>query len=164
MQIASYTTETGDTKFVNYNDGRFTVDDHDFQLSELMAWDQQGMLTWTSPEMRQWAQNLTSPPPTAPSQSVASTPTKGKKKSGKVRRIQETRYTCQSCGRVWHYGKQEQLENAGNAMQNCGKSMMCCSGCAPAAVIPNQKVVDPNRCPDCGSRAVKSEVVTHEVP
>jgi len=48
-------------------------------------------------------------------------------------------------------------------MQNLGKSMMCCTGCAPAAVIPNQKVKDLGKCPKCGSQAIKKEKVTYEI-
>ena len=54
--------------------------------------------------------------------------------SPKTKTITETRCTCNACGKVWHYGKQEQLESAGAAMQNLGKSMTCCSGCAPAVL------------------------------
>ena len=41
--------------------------------------------------------------------------------------------------------------------------MMCCTGCAPALLIPNQEVVDLNKCPKCGSRAITKETVEHEV-
>ncbi len=79
------------------------------------------------------------------------------------KKIHETRVTCLSCGNIWHYGKQEEMQNMGNAMQQAGKSMMCCTGCFPALLIPNQKVADFNKCPKCGSKAVKKEQVTHEV-
>ena len=81
-----------------------------------------------------------------------------------MKRISETKCTCASCGNVWHYGKAEVLESTGAALQNCGKSMMCCTGCVPAVVIPNQQVVDVGKCPKCGSRAFKKEIVEHEVP
>ena len=79
------------------------------------------------------------------------------------KKITETRCTCRTCGDVWHYGKSDELESAGAAMSNLGKSMMCCGGCLPAAVIPEKKVVDLGRCPKCGSRAVSKEQVVHEV-
>lgn len=81
-----------------------------------------------------------------------------------MRKIRETRATCGACGKVWHYGKAEELQSAGAAMQNAGKAMMCCGGCAPAVLIPQQKVVDLNKCPKCGSRAVTRAIVEHEVP
>ena len=81
-----------------------------------------------------------------------------------TKKIGDTRCTCSSCGNVWHYGKAEVLESTGAAMQNIGKSMMCCSGCVPAAAIPDKKVVDLNRCPKCGSRAITKQTVEHEVP
>lgn len=80
-----------------------------------------------------------------------------------LKKIHETKVTCLSCGNIWHYGKQEEMQNVGNAMQQAGKSMMCCTGCFPALLIPNQKVVDLSKCPKCGSKAVKKEQVTHEV-
>jgi hypothetical protein len=93
---------------------------------------------------------------------------------GKERRTgSEVRCTCQSCGNVWHYGKFEQCgdcadscSSCGASMQQCGKSMMCCSGCAPAIFIPNQEgkpAPDRHQCPRCGSKAVSTEIVTHEV-
>lgn len=81
-----------------------------------------------------------------------------------ARTISETRVTCLACGNVWHYGKAEALESAGAALQNAGKSMMCCTGCGPALFLPNAKVTDLARCQKCGSRAVKSERVDHAVP
>ena len=86
------------------------------------------------------------------------------KPSMAVKKIRETRCTCASCGTVWHYGKAEALESTGAAIQNLGKSMMCCTGCAPAVFIPNQQVVDLNKCPKCGSKAFKKEIVEHMVP
>ncbi len=83
--------------------------------------------------------------------------------SPKTKTITETRCTCNACGKVWHYGKQEQLESAGAAMSNLGKSMTCCSGCAPAALIPDKKVTDLNKCPECGSKNIRKEQIAHEV-
>jgi DNA-directed RNA polymerase subunit RPC12/RpoP len=81
----------------------------------------------------------------------------------KTRQITETRCTCQACGHTWHYGKMEALEAAGAAMQNAGKAMMCCTGCVPALLIPDKKVTDLNKCPQCNSRAITKEQVTHDV-
>ena len=80
------------------------------------------------------------------------------------RKIRETRVTCLACGHVWYYGKAEALESAGAALQNAGKSMMCCTGCVPAVFIPDAKVVDVAKCQKCNSRAVTKEIVEHEVP
>lgn len=81
----------------------------------------------------------------------------------KPKQISETRVTCLSCNNVWHYGKQEQIENCGSSLQQAGKAMMCCSGCAPALLIPNQKVTDFDKCPKCGSKAIKKENVVHDI-
>jgi len=90
-----------------------------------------------------------------------------------MKKIKETKCTCKACNEVWFYGKQEALDNfgermknAGNTMSNTGNDMMCCTGCLPAAFIPSKptnKVKDLNRCPNCGSKAVKKETVVHEV-
>ena len=80
-----------------------------------------------------------------------------------TKKIKETKCTCKACDNIWFYGKQEVLENTGSTLENIGKSMMCCSGCAPAALIPDKKVVDLDKCPKCGSKAIIKEEVIHEV-
>lgn len=81
-----------------------------------------------------------------------------------MRKISETRCTCSACGNVWHYGKSDEIENFGNSMANAGKAMMCCTGCFPALLIPDKKVQNlKEKCPKCGSRAIKAEKITHEV-
>ncbi len=82
-------------------------------------------------------------------------------KTGKT--VQETRCTCQACGNVWFYGKQDVKMNQANAMGNLGKSMMCCGGCWPALLIPDKKIVNLGKCPKCNSTAVIKEQVTYEV-
>jgi ribosomal protein L32 len=82
-------------------------------------------------------------------------------KSKELKEIKESKCTCSACGNVWYYGKQEVREQQANAMSNVGKSMMCCGGCLPSLFIPNKKVVDLNKCPKCGSRAIKKEEVIH---
>lgn len=79
------------------------------------------------------------------------------------KKITETKATCQACGNVWFYGKSDRNEQLNNSMANCGKGMMCCT-CSPIALlIPDKKITDLNKCPKCGSRAVKNETVTHNV-
>jgi len=73
--------------------------------------------------------------------------------------IKETKCTCQSCGNVWHYGKKETWDNAGNAIHNFGEDVSWCRCCGPSR---NKKVVvDFDKCPKCGSRAVKKETMSH---
>ena len=99
-----------------------------------------------------------------PSEHNTITPGNVSKKNPKTKIITETRHTCNVCGNVWHYGKQEQLQNVGNAMSNAGKGMMCCTGCVPAVFIPDKKVVDLNKCPSCGSKNIRKEQIAHAVP
>ncbi len=80
-----------------------------------------------------------------------------------TRVIKETKSTCLSCGKIWHYGKEDVMQNTGAAMQNLGKAMMCCTGCFPALLIPDKKTVNLSKCPECGSAAVKTEAVEHVV-
>lgn len=75
----------------------------------------------------------------------------------------ETRCTCSACGNVWYYGKEEVQKNNAAKMNQVGKAMMCCGGCFPALLIPNQEVVDLDKCSKCGSKAVRKEIVTHHV-
>ena len=81
----------------------------------------------------------------------------------RTRKIRENKCTCKVCGKVWHYGKNEKMQQVGNAMQNAGKSAMCCSGCAPAALIQDKKITDFSRCPECGSHNVTCEAVEYEI-
>lgn len=90
-----------------------------------------------------------------------------------MKKIKETKCTCKACGKVWFYGKEEAMQNLGDKMQNLGNSMsntgsdmMCCSGCLPAAFLPQKQtkdVKDLSKCPECGSKAIKKEVVVHDV-
>ncbi len=80
-----------------------------------------------------------------------------------TKKIKETQCTCSVCGHTWFYGKQEVLEQTSATMENLGKSMACCTGCLPAIFIPDKKVIDLNKCPKCGSKAIKKEEVIHEV-
>ena len=81
-----------------------------------------------------------------------------------LRTITEMRTTCSVCGNVWYYGKAELLGATEATFANAAKTMLCCAGCFPALLIPNKKVLDLDKCPKCGSHAVKQERVEHEVP
>ena len=78
-------------------------------------------------------------------------------------RVEETRYTCAACGNVWYYGKLEQLRNASAMIDNAGKEVACCMGCAPAALISDKQTFDPRKCSKCGSSSSSAENVVHEV-
>lgn len=80
-----------------------------------------------------------------------------------TKKIRETRWTCASCGNIWHYGMVKNLESASAALHNVGKSVMCCAGCLPAILIPNRHVPDLTICPKCGSKAISKETVEHTV-
>ncbi|KKS12530.1 MAG: hypothetical protein UU67_C0051G0004 [Candidatus Daviesbacteria bacterium GW2011_GWB1_41_5] len=81
----------------------------------------------------------------------------------KLKEVKETKCTCEACQNVWFYGKEEEKERKMNQIHNAGKAMACCGGCLPALLIKEKQVVDLDKCPKCGSRAVKKEVVTHNV-
>jgi len=84
-------------------------------------------------------------------------------KSQPKKKIKETKNTCKACGNVWFYGKKEETENVAASLQNAGKALTCCSGCLPALFIPDKEVIDLNKCPKCGSKAIVKEEVIHEV-
>ncbi len=76
--------------------------------------------------------------------------------------VKETRVTCNSCGNVWHFGKAEQIQEAGKVIGNMGKDMSCCTGSC-LGCIPRSGTVDLEKCQKCGSKNVIKEVVEHEV-
>ena len=80
-----------------------------------------------------------------------------------TKQIQETRCTCSSCGNVWHYGKREAFQNAGNALSNATKDLYACSCCFPLFFLKGKDVKDMNKCPSCGSSAIRKEQITHDV-
>jgi hypothetical protein len=80
-----------------------------------------------------------------------------------LKQISETRVTCSNCGNIWHYGKNEELENTSNNLINLGKTLMCCTGCLPALLISDSKTVSFDRCQKCGSRAVTKEKIIHDI-
>lgn len=86
-----------------------------------------------------------------------------KESFGTTRKIRETKCTCKSCGKIWHYGKTDVLNSTADTLSNFGKDMMCCTGCMPALIIPDKKVTDLNKCPNCGSKAIYKEEVIHEI-
>jgi len=79
------------------------------------------------------------------------------------KKIREIKSTCKACGNTWYYGKEEIKEQQQAKMESAGKSLMCCGGCLPALLIPSKKVIDLDKCPKCGSRAIDKEEVVHEV-
>ena len=81
----------------------------------------------------------------------------------KMRKVVETRCTCLTCGHVWHYGAQENLENVSNALQNLGNACTfpCC---CLTSFMPHRRVTDLKKCPKCGSKATESERVEHNIP
>jgi predicted RNA-binding Zn-ribbon protein involved in translation (DUF1610 family) len=86
-----------------------------------------------------------------------------KESIGTRRKIKETKCKCKSCGKIWHYGKTEVLNSAADNLSTFGKDMMCCTGCMPALFIPDKKVTDLNKCPNCGSKAIYKKEVIHEI-
>src|SRR5664280_2502223 len=77
--------------------------------------------------------------------------------------VSETKCTCVACGRVWYYGKLEALDSVSDSLLNVGKNLMACGTCCWPAFFFDKKVVDYNKCPDCGSKAIRKETVVHEI-
>ncbi len=100
---------------------------------------------------------------------------RGERRQGvSVKHITETKCTCQVCGNVWYYDKQEYLENKGQRMinsanqsSNCSSDLLCCSGCWPAIFLPRHQQVpvkNLNKCPKCNSSAISKEEIVHILP
>ena len=85
------------------------------------------------------------------------------KKENATREISETKCTCASCSNVWFYGKKDVQEQNLNRLATISKGLMACSCCLPALLIPDKKIIDLEKCPKCGSKAVKKENVVHYV-
>lgn len=77
--------------------------------------------------------------------------------------VTETKNTCESCGREWYFGKQDERDRKNAQLHNASKGLMCCGGCVPALLIKDKEVKELKQCPNCGSRAIKQEKVTHYV-
>ncbi|OGM02088.1 hypothetical protein A3K72_00040 [Candidatus Woesearchaeota archaeon RBG_13_36_6] len=82
--------------------------------------------------------------------------------------IKEIKCTCNKCGKIWYYLPQEKIEQTGAKMHNLGKNMMtaslCCGnpmGCF-GALIPEKRVIELDRCPECNSKNVKKETRYHK--
>ncbi len=96
-----------------------------------------------------------------------------KQQKSLIKRIKETKCSCQACGNIWYYGKAEEseistqnMQNCGNATSNLGNEMMCCGGCLPALFIPPKQMIpvkDLKKCPKCNSSAIKKEEVAYEI-
>ncbi len=107
---------------------------------------------------------------TVPSINVSSnTPTKrqsatsgsrGKSKNRKGKKVKETQAKCTACGHVWHYLSSDKLAGCGEEMQKLGCSMMTC-GCLSMFYTKTHSMHD--KCPKCGSRAIKREKIEHNV-
>ncbi len=87
-----------------------------------------------------------------------------------IKKISETRCTCNSCGNIWHYGKKEERANVGRAFENVANAgsdtatgcltLGCCGG---LQTNKQNKLMDLNRCPKCNSKNIKKEKVVHEI-
>ena len=82
------------------------------------------------------------------------------------RQIEETKCTCSGCGNIWFFGKKDvSVQQEKNCMMMeknaCAGACPCC---LPLAFFGNEpRYNDPDKCPKCGSRAIKKEQIIHEV-
>lgn len=74
--------------------------------------------------------------------------------------IKEIRTTYQSCQHVWHYLPGQKTKEVGETMQRAGCAIMTCGLASLFMKKPDNLS---GQCPKCGSRAVKSEDVVHQV-
>lgn len=76
--------------------------------------------------------------------------------------ITETKCTCSACGNVFYYGKIDKYgQGCLMAEKNCVAGSCPCF--LPLAFLGNEQFKDFNKCPKCGSKAIKKEQITHEV-
>lgn len=74
-----------------------------------------------------------------------------KKKQKTQSKITEIKCTCNECSKIWHH--------LGEKTVCCGGPTGCCG-----ATMPRDKVINFDQCPGCGSRNIKKEEITYEVP
>lgn len=82
-----------------------------------------------------------------------------------TKQIKETKCICKACNHVWYYGKQDVAEAKGKKAKKCGEDMQNCGNalsCRPTIPFRDERV-DLDKCPECGSRAIKKEEVIHNV-
>lgn len=81
--------------------------------------------------------------------------------------INETKCTCNSCGNIYYYGKEEVLEKTVNSLDNASKELAAASCCYCNPFINATKtkndITDYNKCPKCGSRNIIKEKIKHEI-
>lgn len=81
------------------------------------------------------------------------------------KQIEETRCTCNACGKVWFFGKIDHSRNQVKELYNMCKigTAHTCPCCYPLNFFEGRNVVDLEKCPNCGSKAISKEQVIHEV-
>ncbi len=86
----------------------------------------------------------------------------GESAKPKVKMVKETKCTCNSCGKVWYFGKQEQIQEGARAVTTASSACLCpCLGCLSA--IFGKRPKDFKQCPQCQSKNVTTEEVSYEV-
>jgi hypothetical protein len=82
------------------------------------------------------------------------------------RQIEETKCTCSGCGNIWFFGKKDVWQRWDKKGMVVAKNM-CPAACPcflPMIFFGNDALyIDPNKCPKCGSRAIKKEQIIHDV-
>lgn len=86
----------------------------------------------------------------------------GENKEPQKKIVKETKCTCNACGKVWYFGKQDLLQQRGEAMSTAGATLMCpcCAGCFLPFMKKPQNL---KQCPQCQSKNVTTEEVSYDV-
>lgn len=85
------------------------------------------------------------------------------KNGNHIKKVEETRCTCTACGKVWYYGKREVYGNFSKKLRNAGKDISGATCCCWPMSYMNREQTDLDKCPNCGSKAVKKEQISHDV-
>lgn len=86
----------------------------------------------------------------------------GESEKPKVKVVKETKCTCNQCGKVWYFGKQDDLQQKGKAMQIAGLTCMCpcLMGCMGPLIKAPKNL---KQCPQCQSKNITTEEVAYDV-
>jgi predicted nucleic-acid-binding Zn-ribbon protein len=76
------------------------------------------------------------------------------KQDTKVGIVSETKVTCQACGHIWHYSNRDTLNKVSDALMDLNSVKI---------FGQDSNSSDFDKCPKCGSRAIRQEKVEYKV-
>ena len=76
--------------------------------------------------------------------------------------VWENRAQCNQCHHVWFFTEIDVLDAKAKSYKNAAKNLFALGAFLPLALIPDEKINDPKRCPKCGSRTIETKLVVNK--